>query len=231
MKNKTNILILLLFIVAIIVLHYTGIGKCINFQHFKENREQLLNFVNANYYLSVLIFIMTYIFIVISTLPLAALLTVVGGFLFNVFPTVIYTNIAGVIGATTSFLIFRYLLGKQIQQRYAIRLEQFNKNIKTYGATYLLIMHVVGLIPFFIINTLSAVTKIPIFTFMWTTSIGIIPGTIVYAYAGRKLGAINSCKEILSLEVISAFLLLGLLGIISLLVQRYQMKKMNHNGK
>lgn len=230
MKNRTKILILVLIVFAIIALHFMGVGKYINFQNFKEHREYLLNFVNNHYYLSVLLFIFIYIVTVISTLPLAGLSTVIAGFLFGVIPATIYSNIAGVIGATISFLIFRYLLGKQIQQRYAAKLENFNKNINTYGATYLLIMHVVGLIPFFVINTLSALTNISIWTFIWTTSIGIIPGTIVYAYAGRKLGSINCFKEILSLEVLSAFLLLGLLGIISLLIQRYQIKKMNKNG-
>ncbi|MDR3647202.1 MAG: VTT domain-containing protein [Candidatus Babeliales bacterium] len=230
MKNRTKILVLVLIVLAILTLHFMGVGNCINFQNFKEHREYLLEFVNTHYILSIIIFILFYILTVISTLPLAGLTTVVGGFLFGVIPATIYCNIAGVIGATISFLIFRYLLGKQIQHRYAARLENFNKNINTYGATYLLIMHVVAIIPFFIINTLSALTNISLWTFIWTTSIGIIPGSVVYAYAGRKLGSINNFSEIWSLQMLSAFILLGLLGLISLLIQRYQVKKMNKHG-
>lgn len=231
MNNRTKVLILILFVFAIAILHTVGINKYINFQSFKEHREYLLNLVHGHYYLSVLLFILIYILIVISTLPLAGLLTVIGGFLFGVIPTTIYSNIAGVIGASISFLIFRYLLGKQIQNKYQDKLEKFNHNISIFGATYLLIMHVVGLIPFFVINTLSALTNISLWTFIWTTSIGIIPGSIVYAYAGKKLGFINSFNEIFSLEVFSAFLLLGFLGIISLFIQRYQIKKLNKHGK
>jgi len=231
MNNRTRIFILVLIVFAILLLHFMGIDKCINFQNFKEHREYLLGYVNSHYLLSILIFILFYIATVISTLPLAGLTTVIGGFLFDVIPATIYCNIAGVIGATISFLIFRYLLGAQIQHKYAAKLESFNKNIKVYGATYLLIMHVVAIIPFFVINTLSALTNISLWTFMWTTSVGIIPGSIVYAYAGRKLGSINSFSEILSLEMLSAFLLLGLLGLISLLVQRYQVKRMAHERK
>jgi uncharacterized membrane protein YdjX (TVP38/TMEM64 family) len=57
------------------------------------------------------------------------------------------------------------------------------------------------------------------------TAIGIIPGSFVYAYAGRQLGTINSLKEIASPNVLLAFTLLGLLALVPTLYQKFAAKK------
>jgi uncharacterized membrane protein YdjX (TVP38/TMEM64 family) len=56
------------------------------------------------------------------------------------------------------------------------------------------------------------------------TAIGIIPGSFVYAYAGRQLGTINSLKEIASPNVIGAFVLLGLLALLPMLYKKLSAK-------
>ncbi|MBH0186085.1 MAG: TVP38/TMEM64 family protein, partial [Nitrospira sp.] len=57
-------------------------------------------------------------------------------------------------------------------------------------------------------------------TYVAATAIGIIPGSFVYAYAGRQLGTINSLKEIASPNVIGAFVLLGLLALMPMLYKK-----------
>jgi uncharacterized membrane protein YdjX (TVP38/TMEM64 family) len=53
------------------------------------------------------------------------------------------------------------------------------------------------------------------------TAIGIIPGSFVYAYAGRQLGTINSLTDIVSPGVIGAFVLLGLLALVPNLYKKW----------
>ncbi|TAL12398.1 MAG: TVP38/TMEM64 family protein, partial [Nitrospirae bacterium] len=53
------------------------------------------------------------------------------------------------------------------------------------------------------------------------TSIGIIPGSFVYANAGRQLGTINALGEIASLRVLGAFALLGLLALAPILYRKF----------
>ena len=52
------------------------------------------------------------------------------------------------------------------------------------------------------------------------TSLGIIPGSFVFAYAGRQLGTIDSLKEIASPNVLMAFTLLGLLALVPILYRK-----------
>ena len=77
------------------------------------------------------------------------------------------------------------------------------------GASYLLTLRLIPVFPFFLINFLAGLTKVPLRTFLWTTSLGIIPGTVVFAFAGQQLGSINSPADILSKKVIAAFLRSG----------------------
>ena len=66
----------------------------------------------------------------------------------------------------------------------------------------------------------SGLTRVSIGTYVVATSLGIIPGSFVFAYAGRQLGTINSLKEIVSPNVLMAFMLLGLLALVPILYKK-----------
>jgi uncharacterized membrane protein YdjX (TVP38/TMEM64 family) len=78
----------------------------------------------------------------------------------------------------------------------------------------------IPLFPFFVINLVSGLTRVSVGTYVAATALGIIPGSFVYAYAGRQLGTINSIKEIASPHVLGAFLLLGALALAPVLYKR-----------
>jgi uncharacterized membrane protein YdjX (TVP38/TMEM64 family) len=75
-------------------------------------------------------------------------------------------------------------------------------------------LRLIPLFPFFLVNLVSGLTRVNISTYIAATALGIIPGSFVYAYAGRQLGTINSLKEIASPNVIMALVLLGLLALL-----------------
>ena len=66
----------------------------------------------------------------------------------------------------------------------------------------------------------SGLTRVNVGTYMAATSLGIIPGSFVFAYAGRQLGTISSLKEIASPNVLLAFTLLGLLALVPILYRK-----------
>ena len=85
-------------------------------------------------------------------------------------------------------------------------------------------MRLIPLFPFFAVNLVSGLTRVNVGTYVAATVIGIIPGSFVYAYAGRQLGTINSLKEIASPNVIGAFVLLGLLALMPVVYKRIAAK-------
>ena len=86
-------------------------------------------------------------------------------------------------------------------------------------------LRLIPLFPFFAVNLVSGLTRMSVGTYVAATALGIIPGSFVYAYAGRQLGTINSLKEIASPNVITAFVLLGLLALVPMLYKKFSRKK------
>lgn len=219
LRNKRFISMLIFFSI-IIGIRIICAKSCFTLADLKAQSVTLHAFVAKNYVLSVFLYILFYITIISLSLPAAMLTTVAGGYLFGIVPGAVYANIGATLGATVSFLTVRHLIGKYIQDRYKEKLAGFNAAMKEDGILYLLAVHLIAVIPFFVINMLAGLTDIPLWTFMWTTSLGILPGSLVYTFAGRQLHTINSVHDIFSPGVLTAFALLTLLSLLPIIIKR-----------
>jgi uncharacterized membrane protein YdjX (TVP38/TMEM64 family) len=209
LKHWKKLLLVLLAAVGIFAFRLLDLGSYLNFEYFIRRRSAILQYVGANYWQSVAAYLGLYM----STaffVPGALVLSVTGGFLFGVLPAVLYINAAATLGSFLALLLSRYLIGEWIQARYADRLKPLNSSLERYGVSYLLAVRIIPVLPFFVVNYLAGLTRIPLKTFVWTTSLGTLPGSFVYAYTGRELGSITSEKDILSPRVLAALILLGL---------------------
>jgi len=224
MINWKKIILFLVVCAALVAVHFSGIGKYASLENLQENKMMLQQQVQEKYLFSAGAFIGTYIIAVGLSIPGATILTLAGGFLFGTILGALYVNVGATLGATVVFLLARYLLGEWVQKKYKKELHTFNKEIEKNGKNYLLTLRFIPLFPFFLINILAGVTTIPLFTFIWTTSLGIIPGSIVYAYAGTQLATINKVSDIFTKEIFIAFTLLGLLVLIPALIRKFKRK-------
>jgi len=86
-------------------------------------------------------------------------------------------------------------------------------------------LRLIPLFPFFVVNLVSGLTRMNVGSYVAATALGIMPGSFVYAYAGRQLGTINSLKEIASPNVIAAFVLLGLLALVPIVYKKFTAKQ------
>jgi len=220
MKRPNNkIIIGIILILLLIGIRFIGIDKIINLERIQQDRFLLQEWVKHHYALSVGIFIGIYFLVTAVSLPLAALLTITGGFLFGVIYGTLYSNIGATAGATISFLSFRYFLRDWAQKRYANRFKRINQAIERRGGWYLVSLRLVAVMPLVVVNALASVTHIPVTTFIWATALGIIPGSLVYAFAGRQLATIESLHDIFSFPILMAFILLALLALVPALVK------------
>jgi uncharacterized membrane protein YdjX (TVP38/TMEM64 family) len=166
-------------------------------------------------------FIATYAVVTGLSLPGATILTLVGGFLFGSLWGTVFVNLGATGGATLAFLTARYLLRGWVEQKFGRKLGPIQEGFAKNAFSYLVTLRLVPLFPFFLVNLVSGLTRVRLGTYALATALGIIPGSFVYAYAGRQLGTINSLKEIASPNVILAFTLLGLLALVPMLYRRF----------
>ncbi len=213
-KYKIIIGLMVIVIIGIMIYEHTELGKIITFDNFMKNKEKLHYYVQKNYIGTVIIYILAYAIISFG-IPGAAILALVGGFIFGTTKGTIYINIGATIGATASFLLSRYIIGSWIQSQYKDKIIRINKQIKENGANYFLTARFIPIVPFFLINLLGGLTTIPLRTFIWTTSLGIIPVDIVYAYAGSNIENIHSLNDVLSTKVILTLSLLAIVPMLS----------------
>lgn len=210
----------MIIIAAVILINLTGISRELTLQNLENSREAIKNFVKDNYAESILIFVAVYFAVTALSVPGAAVLTLAGGFLFGTVPGALYVNAGATMGAAGAFLAARYFIGGTIQEKYSENLKKFNSEIDANGVNYLLTLRFIPAFPFFLINILAGVTRIGFLTFLWTTSVGIIPGSLIYAYAGSNLGGLKSVSGILTLPFISALLLLALFSVLPVFLKK-----------
>lgn len=219
-----KIVIAAVIAVGIGAFFYFDLGQFLSLDALKRNRDRLLAFTESNYAASVAIFILTYIAVTGLSLPGAVILTLAGGFVFGgVFGT-FFVNLGATTGATLAFLAARYLLRDWVEQKFGTWVEPVQQGFAKNAFSYLLTLRLIPLFPFFAVNLVSGLTRVSVGTYVAATAIGIIPGSFVYAYAGRQLGTINSLKEIASPNVIGAFVLLGLLALMPMLYKWFSAK-------
>jgi uncharacterized membrane protein YdjX (TVP38/TMEM64 family) len=223
-----KILIALCIAAAIVAIRVFGFDQLLSLETFRQYRDQLLEFTAQHYIPTVAVFILVYIVAVALSIPGATILTLTAGFLFGFFG-VIYVNIGASAGAVLAFLAARYLIGDWVQKRYGEKLASFNREIADNGYNYLLTLRFIPLFPFFLINIFAGLTRVPLATFAWTTMVGILPGSFVYIYTGRQLGMIDKPGDILSWQIILAFVLLGLLALSPVLIKKIMKKKSSHS--
>ena len=187
----------------------------------KANRDRLVAFTDEHRVAAVGSFIVTYSLVTGLSLPGATILTLMGGFLFGSLLGTVFVNLGATSGATLAFLTARYLLRGWVEQRFGQKLGPIQEGFAKNAFSYLITLRLVPLFPFFLVNLVSGLTRVRLGTYVLATALGIVPGSFVYAYAGRQLGTINSLKEIASPNVILAFTLLGLLALVPILYRRF----------
>ena len=192
---------------------YFDLGRFLSLEALKANRDHLLTFTEANYSAAVALFIVLYIAVTGLSLPGAVILTLAGGFLFGAFAATLFVNIGATTGATLAFLAARYVLRDWVEQKFGKWLEPLQQGFAKNAFSYLMTLRLIPLFPFFVVNLVSGLTRMNVGTYVAATALGIVPGSFVFAYAGRQLGTINSLKEIVSPPVLGAFVLLGALAL------------------
>jgi uncharacterized membrane protein YdjX (TVP38/TMEM64 family) len=144
------------------------------------------------------------------SLPGAAIMSLIAGALFGVVTGTILVSFASTIGATLAFLSSRFVLRDWVQGKFGDRLKAIDDGIARDGAFYLFTIRLIPLFPFFVVNLVMGLTRIPARTFYWVSQIGMLPATIVFVNAGTQIGAIDSTAGLMSPTLIGSFVLLGL---------------------
>ncbi len=191
-----------------------------SFEALARHREALIAFRDANYLGTVLVFVTIYIAVVAFSLPGATIATLTGGFLFGVFPGAFYNVVAAATGATLIFLAARLGLGDTLAARMNASdgiVRRIKHGIDENQWSMLFLIRLVPAVPFFVANVVPALVGVPLYRYVVSTFLGIIPGAVVYTGVGAGLGRVFAAGETPDLGIIfEPRILLPILGLCAL---------------
>lgn len=165
----------------------------------------------------------TYVAVTGLSLPGAAAMSLLIGWLFGFWKSLVLVSLGSTTGATVAFLLSRYLFRQSITERFGDRLDDFNAALQRDGAFYLLTLRLIPAVPFFIINAVMGLTPMRVRTFWWVSQLGMLPGTMVYVYAGSSVPSLQSLADkgvnaVFSssqmAQILAAFVLLAVLPLV-----------------
>lgn len=182
----------------------------------KIHQQTLLDRVEQAPLQSALIYFAVYVLVSALSIPGAALLTLLGGAIFNLWEATLLVSLASTLGATLAMLVSRYLLRDWVQRRFAAQMNTIDVGMVRDGARYLFALRLMPLFPFFLVNLLMGLTRIQVRHYWWvSTQLAMLPATVIYLNAGRELGKLTTLRDILSPGLLFAFTLLGLLPLVT----------------
>ena len=231
-RSLTRRLMPLIVVVLLAGAAYLMLGQGgISLEALVRHRMAIGAFVSEHRALAVLAYIALYIAVVALSLPGAVFLTVIGGFLFGLPVGASAAVIGATAGATLIFLVARTALGEPLLRRAGPRAAQLAQGFRDDAFSYLLFLRLV-----------PALAGVRLAPFVAATALGVIPGALVYAFAGTGLDSViaaqqaanSGClaagrtdchmifdaKDVLTPQLIGALIALGLLALVPVVVKR-----------
>lgn len=209
-------------------LYFSGIYEFLSFNTLTHYHQNLKTFQKLHPFSFPILFCLIYITATALSLPGAVFLTLTAGFLFPQPFSTIYVLISATIGATLIFLATRTALEDFLKRKAAPFIKKIEKGFQKNAASYLLFLRLVPLFPFWLVNIAPAFFGVNLFTFVWTTIVGILPGTLVFTFAGEGFEKIIdnnqpfSLKAIFNMEIKLALFFLGIMALIPIIIKRFQ---------
>jgi len=207
--------------VVLALCYYFRIDRYFSWENLKSHDTWLKYMVAHHYALSALIFAITMGLLVTVALPVTGPVALLGGYLFGFVPGIVFTLTGATIGSVLFFLAVRNFFRDSFHKKYGPKIQKFENKIAKDGASFLLILQFMSVIPYFFINVLAALSPVSTTTFIWTTLLGSAPLLSMYTFAGTQFHQISG-KSLFSPYMIGIFGLLIILALLPLIIKRFK---------
>ena len=164
-----------------------GLHRHLTLTALVENRDLLRQWVDGHFLLAVAGYLVLYVAVVALSIPGAAALSLAGGFLFGWAVSAPVTVLAATAGAAIVFEIVKTSLGAALAERSGALVQRLARGFAENAFSLLLFLRLTPVFPFWAVNAVSGLSRIPLSTFVAATAIGIIPGSIAFALIGSGL--------------------------------------------
>ena len=206
--------------ISIILLLIIIIGFITNDEfksYLTENIDMIKTLYSNQPLMFTVLFITAYLVMTTLSLPVALLMGLLAGSIFDIYLAVVIVSFTSTIGATVAMILARYIVRDYMASKYKKYFEIINSNFKDNGGYYLFALRMSPLFPFFIINICFGLTKMKLIPFYIISQIGMLPGTVLIILIGRELNNTIITGNLFNTELI---IYLSIFGILPLLFKK-----------
>lgn len=219
-----SIKLIILLVLASLIASFFILGgpDYLTITTLQDNKARLLSTVEQHYGLSIVVAMLIYISVVALSLPGAAVLSLTIGFIFGRWLGWGLLIVSATIGAVLVFCLVRYLFYDWAKAKLdnITATRKIMTEFEQHSLNYLLFLRLVPLFPFWLVNLTMAFTSIKTGPYALGTFIGIMPGSFVFANLGQSLAEIESLDQLFSPQLLMAFVLLGVLMLVPVIISR-----------
>jgi uncharacterized membrane protein YdjX (TVP38/TMEM64 family) len=208
--NFLKFFLFILLILAIALFYKVGGHEYLSFKKIQAYLISIQAYHQQRPWNFTLIFITTIITLISLSIPGTIVLTILAGSIYGAFLGTFLVCLATTMGSSISFSLARFIFKDFLEKRFIKQFNFINNKVRENAIGSVLTLRLVPALPLILINMIMGLTKIRLITFVWVSYAGLIPGTFIYVYAGRRLSELDSIEEILSWPLIIGLLSLGL---------------------
>ena len=219
-----------LIVAALAIGYAMGWQRFFTLDYLAQSQTMLLASVATHPVLSRLAFFAAYTAAVAVAFPAASILTIFAGFLFGWIQGGLIVAFGATLGACILFLAAQTAFGDSLRSRVGGAAKAMSEGFEKDAFNYLLFLRLAPIFPFFVINIVPALFKVPLRTYATATLLGILPGTFAYAFLGQglgssldaatKAGTSLSVKDLVTPQLLTAFVVLALAALLPIIVKR-----------
>lgn len=139
----------------------------------------------------------------------AEIVDAAAGFVYGFFPALALMMLGWLLSALLCFAVGRSVARPLLDRWFgAGRFERMEATIERGGATLLLAVRLLPIVPFSLVSYAAGAARVPLWRYVWTTVVGYLPITMLSVYFGTRLEGLSLTDP---LVLGSAAALLGLL--------------------
>jgi uncharacterized membrane protein YdjX (TVP38/TMEM64 family) len=239
-----RVLPLIVVVAALAVVFASGLYRDLSLDAVVRHHAAIEGVVAAHRAAAFVAYVGLYIAVVALSVPGALVLTVAGGLVFGTILGALGAVVGATIGATIIFLIARGAVGEILLRRAGPTVEKLAAGFRENSFCYLLFLRLVPLFPFWLVNLVPALAGVRAPPFVAATALGIIPGSLVFAFFGSGLDSVIDAQDVAykaclaagnidcrlgfdvhalaSPRVVAAFIVLGLFALVPVVVKHFK---------
>jgi uncharacterized membrane protein YdjX (TVP38/TMEM64 family) len=188
---RKRILAMIAFILVVVALgllarRYASMGWLVENEAWL--RDSIRNHAWQGWFLGLVIYT------ALSLVPGMVGKSVVCGWLYGFWKAVLMVDLALTIAAIAGFTTSRYVTRDAVNAKFARLSAKLDRGLEKDGVFYLLMSRMAHL-PFSMVNYGAGATSVSLATFIWTTAVGILPGTMVFVFVGTRIPTLESLAQ------------------------------------